>query len=59
VRQPLLLESGEFLEEGLNVENDARANQVGALRVDEARGQKMEADERCEVRIDSGVTGSR
>jgi hypothetical protein len=43
VREPLGLERGELLEEGLDVEDDARTNQVGALRVDEARGQQVEA----------------
>jgi hypothetical protein len=43
VGQALLLERGEFLEESLDVEDDARANQVGAVRVDEARGQEVEA----------------
>jgi hypothetical protein len=43
VGEALRLEVGEFLEEGLNVEDDARADQVGALRVDEARGQEVEA----------------
>jgi hypothetical protein len=48
VREPLRLEGGEFLEEGLDVEDNAGANQVGTLGVDEARGQEMEAA-RCEV----------
>jgi hypothetical protein len=42
VGEPLGLEGLEFFEEGLDIEDDAGADQVGALRVDEARGQKME-----------------
>lgn len=45
VGEPLLLEGGEFLEEGLDVEDDAGADQVGAFRVDEARRQEVETGE--------------
>lgn len=39
----LFLEGGEFFEEGLDVEDHAGADQVGAVGVDEARWQQVEA----------------
>lgn len=56
VREALGLERRELLEEGLEVDDDARADQVGAVRVDEARGQEVEAGEDVNMG-DSGEEG--
>ena len=43
VGQALLLKRGEFLEEGLDVEDDAGADQVGTVRVNQPGRQEVEA----------------
>ena len=56
-REPLLLDGGQFLEEKLDIQRNARAKHVDHAGRAHAAGQKMEG--KAAIIIDDGMTGVR